>query len=239
MNATGTTGPSGTLGGDSGTNAFVFGTTGRFLGGIQGGGSSTLNYAAYSSGVSVNLGNGTSGTATGVTGTVAGITAVIGSSHNDTLNAGSVPGVALSGGLGTNTLSGTGSGDSVVESIDSKYTLTNTKLTGSSPSLTDNLSGITVATLTGSAQTGNSFKVSGWAGSGSLSAPAGSTATLIDSAGGSFTLANSQLSAPNTTLGLSGISTAILIDSSSSGGNVFNVSGWTRAQASSKACRRR
>ena len=80
INGTGLTGPSGTLVGDSGTNAFVFGTTGKFLGSIEGGGLSTLNYAAYSSGVSVNLGNGTNGTATGVTGTVAGITAVIGSS---------------------------------------------------------------------------------------------------------------------------------------------------------------
>ena len=60
-----------------------------------------------------------------------------------------MPGVALSGGPGTNTLSGTGAGDTVVESIASSYTLTNTKLTGTSPSFTDNLSGITVAALTG------------------------------------------------------------------------------------------
>ena len=55
--------------------------------------------------MNVNLGNGTNGTATGVSGTVTGITAVIGSNSNDTLNAGTVADVALTGGLGTNTLS--------------------------------------------------------------------------------------------------------------------------------------
>ena len=62
--------------------------TAKLIGGIQGGGSSTLNYSAYSSGVTVNLGNGTNGTATGVTGTVTGITAMIGSNSNDTLERG-------------------------------------------------------------------------------------------------------------------------------------------------------
>ena len=169
----GASGPSGSLVGDSGTNAFVFSATGKVFGNIQGGGSSTLSYAAYSSGVTVNLGNG--GTATGVVspGTVTGITAVIGSNFNDTLNAGTVAGVALTGGLGANTLSGTGPGDSVVESISSSYTLTNTKLTGTGASFTDNLSGITVATLTGSSPTSNAFTVSGWTGTGSLSVASG------------------------------------------------------------------
>ena len=75
--------------------------------------------------MTVNLGNGTNGTATGSAARSTGITAIIGSSFNDTLNAGTVAGVALTGGLGTNTLSGTGTGDSVVESIASSYTLTN------------------------------------------------------------------------------------------------------------------
>ncbi len=227
IQGTGASGPSGSLVGDSGSNAFVFGATGNLLGSIQGGGVSTLNYSAYSSGVSVNLGNGSNGTGTGVGGTVAGITAVIGGNSNDTLNAGSAPNVALTGGLGTNTLSGTGAGDSVVESLSSSYTLTSTKLTGASPSFTDKLSGINVATLTGSGATSNSFTVTGWAGSGSLSAPAG-TGTVTDSAAGSFTLTNSQLTAPNTTMGLNGIATANLTDSSTSGsGDTFTVTGWT------------
>jgi len=222
----GASGPSGSLVGGSGANAFVFSATGKLLGSIQGGGSSTLNYSAYSSGVTVNLGNGTNGTATGVVspGTVSGITAVIGSNFNDTLNAGTVPNVALTGGLGTNSLSGTGTGDSVVESIASSYTLTKTKLTGTGASFTDNLSGITVASLTGASAVSNAFAVSGWTGSGSLSAPAG-TGTVTDSASGSFTLSNALLAAPNTTLSLNGITTANLTDTGNT--HTFTITGWT------------
>ena len=218
----GASGPAGSLVGDSGTNAFVFSATGQVRGNIQGGGSSTLNYSAYSSGVTVNLGTNT---ATGVTGTVSGITAVIGSNFNDTLNAGSVANVALTGGLGTNTLSGTGAGDSVVESISSSYTLTNTKLTGTSASFTDNLSGIKVATLTGSSATSNSFNVGGWTGTGSLSAPPG-TATVTASKSANFTLTNTSLSSTDgMSLGLSGITTANL--TATGNGRSFTVAGWT------------
>ncbi len=210
----GASGPTGSLVGSSGTNAFVFSPTGKLIGSIQGGGNTTLNYSAYSSAVNINLGNGTNGTATGVSGTVTGITALIGGNSNDTLNAGTVPNVALTGGLGTNSLSGTGAGDSVVESIASAYTLTNTKLTGTGAAFTDNLSGITVASLTGVSATANSFTMSGWTGSGSLSAPAG-TGTVTDSVSGSFTLTNALLTAPNTKLSLNGITTANLTDSGS------------------------
>ena len=220
----GASGPSGSLVGGSGTNAFIFSPTGKLIGSIQGSGNTTLNYSAYSSAVNVNLENGTNGTATGVTGTVTGITAVIGGNSNDTLNAGTVPKVALTGGLGTNSLSGTGTGDSVVESIASGYTLTNTKLTGTGAAFTDNLSGITVASLTGVSSTSNAFTVSGWSGSGSLSAPAG-TGTVTDSASGSFTLTNSQLTAANTTLSLNGVTTANLTDSGNA--HTFTITGWT------------
>lgn len=91
-----TSGTSGSLVGDSGTNAFVFSGSSKLAGGIQGMGSSTLNYSGYASGVSVNLGNGSNGTATGVGGAVSGITAIIGTSYSDTLNAGTAPNVALS-----------------------------------------------------------------------------------------------------------------------------------------------
>ncbi len=222
----GASGPAGSLVGSSGTNVIVFSPTGKLIGSIQGGGNTTLNYSAYSSAVSVNLGNGTGGTATGVSGTVTGITAVIGGNSSDTLNAGTVPDVALTGGLGTNSLSGTGAGDSVVESIGSGYTLTNTKLTGTGPAFIDNLSGIAVASLTGASATANTFTISGWTGTGSLSAPAG-TGTLTDSTSGSFTLTNALLTAPNTTLSLNGITTAALTDTASGGGNTFRVTGWT------------
>jgi hypothetical protein len=226
IQGTGTGGTPGSLVGDSGTNAFVFAAAATLAGVIQGGGSSTLNYSAYNTGVSVNLGNGTNGTATGVSGAVAGITALVGGRGNDTLNAGSVPGVALTGGPGINTLSGTGAGDSVVESLSSIYTLTNARLTGASPGFVDNLSGIVVAALTGSSASANNFTVNGWSGTGSLSAPAG-TGKVIDSAAGSFILTNAQLKAPNTTLALSGIATAKLTDKSATGGNTFTVTGWT------------
>jgi len=222
----GASGPSGSLMGDPGTNAFVFSGSSKLIGNIQGGGSSTLNYAAYSSKVTVNLGNGTNGTATGVGGSVGGITAVIGGNFNDTLNAGTVPDVALTGGLGTNSLSGTGAGDSVVESIASSYTLTNTKLTGTGAAFTDNLSGITVATLTGASAVTNTFTVSGWTGRGSLSAPAG-TGTVTASKNAGYTLANAALSSTDgMALGLSRITTANLTDNGS-GGNNFIITGWT------------
>src|SRR5262249_31983201 len=163
-----------------------------------------LNDAAYTTGVTVNLGNGTNGTATGVSGAVTGITAVIGGSGNDTLSAGSVPNVALTGGPGTNALTGTGSGDHVGESLPSRSTLPSGKVTGASPTFTDSLSGITVARLTGASSTSNTFTVTGWTGTGSLTAKAG-TGTVADSAAGSFTLTNAQLTAPGATFSLSGI----------------------------------
>ena len=149
----GVSGPSGLISGDAGHTNFVFVGTGRLLGSlVVSSGTGTLDYSAYSEGVTVNLGSpgpSPDGTATGVSGIVGGaITAIIGSDYNDTLNAGSYPGVALSGGPGTNSLVGM-AGDSVVESVSSSYTLTDAQLTGSGPSVTDNLIGIRTAQLTG------------------------------------------------------------------------------------------
>jgi len=224
----GASGPSGNLVGDSGTNAFVLGATGKVFGNIQGAGSSTINDSAYSSGVTVNL---ATGTATGVTGSVSGITAVIGSNFNDTL-IGNGTGVALTGGLGTNTLKGSGS-DTVVESGSTSYTLTNSALTGSSPSFTDNLTGLTLATLTGGPG-GDSFTVSGWTGNANLiggNPGTGHVNTVVDAEGStvtSFTLANSVLTAtpssgPSQTFSLANVTNANLSSTSAT----FTVSGWT------------
>ena len=102
-----------------------------------------------------------------------GITGLIGTAFNDTLNAGQRGRTSRSqGGLGTNTLTGTGAGDVMVEAISSSYTLTKTQLTGTGASFTDNLSGIKIAALTGVSATSNTFTVSGWTGTGSLTAPA-------------------------------------------------------------------
>ncbi len=219
----GVSGPTGSLVGDTGTNAFVFSGSSKLIGSIQGAGSSTLDFSAYGSGVSVKL---ATGTATGVSGTVAGITAVIGSAFNDTLKAGTVPGVALTGGPGTNTLSGTGAGDSVVESISSNYTLANGELDRAGlASFTDNLTGIKVATLSGASATSNIFTVSGWTGGGSLIAPEG-TGTVAASTSGNITLSNTSLSSGDgMSLNLSGIVTSNLAITST--GHTFTENGWT------------
>jgi hypothetical protein len=230
MLGNGTSGTFGSLVCGSGTNAFVFSGSSKLIGAIQGAGSSTLNYSGYGNRVKVNLGNGTNETATGVTGAISGITAIIGSNYNDTLSAGTVPNVALTGGLGTNTLSGTGNSDSVVESIASAYILTKTSLTGTgSAFFTDTLSGITVATLAGASSGTDLFTVSGWTGSGSLTDSGATGDTVMASSAGGYTLGNGLLQSTNPnslSLNLSGITTANLTDSST-GSNTFTVTGWT------------
>ncbi len=224
IDGAGNNGPSGELSGIGPDNAFDFGPTGKLLGSIASGLDGTLNYSAYSSGVTVNLGNavnnvdnGTNGTATGVSGNIEGITSVIGSDFNDMLSAGMVPFVTLTGGLGTNSLSGTGKDDTVVESIASSYTLSDTILTGSGASFTDNLSGIQVANLTGSSFLGNAFTVSGWTGSGSLAVSSG-FASVTAEKNASLTLTNSSLvSTDGMSLSLKGINIADLTVSASSG----------------------
>jgi hypothetical protein len=86
------------------------------------------------------------------------------------------------------------------------------------------LSGFATANLTATSA-GKTFTVTGWTGTGSLKGAGG--ATVIDADSGSFTLTNSQLTAPSTTLSLTGITTADLTDTSANGGNSFTVSGWT------------
>jgi hypothetical protein len=234
----GANGPAGELSGDGPANAFVFGPTAKLLGSIASGLDGTLDYSAYSTGVTVNLGdavdnfdNGTSGTATGVSGNVEGITSVIGSNYNDTLSAGRVPFVTLTGGSGTNSLSGTGNGDSVVESIASSYTLSDAILTGSGASFTDDLSGIRLATLTGSSVLGNAFTVSGWTGSGSLAVPSG-FAAVTASKNASFTLTNTALSSSDgMSLNLRGINIANLTVTASAGKptDIIDASAFTGA----------
>jgi len=77
--------------GGSGVNNFVFDGNDSFAGSIDSNGSlNTLNYAAYDSGVSVDLAAGTAGAATGIAGTVTGITRVVGSAYADTFNDGGI-----------------------------------------------------------------------------------------------------------------------------------------------------
>ena len=208
------------------SDLFRFSPAPASIGTITGGtGAATLDYSLYTRVVNVNLGDGTIGTATGVSGTVSGISALIGGSASDTLNAGTVSNVSLTGGLGTNSLSGTGTGDTVVESIASSYTLTNTRLTGNGADFADKLSGVQVASLTGDSVVNNAFTVNGWTGTGSLRSPAGTgSVTARKSAG--FTLADTTVSSTDgMSLGLRGITTANLTDNS--GGSTFTITGWT------------
>jgi hypothetical protein len=99
-------GTPGALVGGFGSNTFAFLSVGLepglLWGSIRGVDSSTLDYSGWPVAATVNLGNGTNGTASGVEGgTVTGITAVIGSNQagGNSLNAGSVPDVALTGGI--------------------------------------------------------------------------------------------------------------------------------------------
>ena len=212
ITGTGTGGTGGDLwSASSGTNTFTFTGSSTLAGNIQGAASSTLNYAGYGSGVSVNLASGTGGSATGVGGTVAGITAIIGSAYNDTLNAGSVSGVALTGGLGSNTLSGTGTGDSVVESFATGYTLTNTSLTATNVAASDSLggTGITIADLTDTGS-GHTFTISGWTGAATLG---GTNETLVDSVSANVTLSSSSLAVTGLpAIALSGFTAANLAE---------------------------
>ena len=222
----GVSGPSGALVGDSGSNAFVFSGSSKLIGNIQGGGSSTLSYAAYGSGVTVKLGNGTNGTATGVSGTVTGITALIGSSYNDTLNAGTVANVAISGGSGTNTISGTGSGDSVVESIASSYTLTNASLTGTGAGEASPTTSAASRSLRYRATVPRAIPSRSAAGRGGVAGRPGRHRHGDGEQDAGFTLTNTLLSSTDgMTLGLTGIATANL--AATSAGKTFTISGWT------------
>jgi len=204
------------------SDAFRFSSANASIGTITGG-AATLDYSRYTTGVNVNLGNGMGGTATGVSGTVTGISALIGGSANDTLNAGTVPNVALTGGLGTNNLSGTGPGDAVVESSASSYALTNASLTGTGGAFTDNLSGIEVASLTGASAASNAFTVSAWSGTGTLTAPAG-TGTVAATKSAGFTLSNASLSSTDgMMLGLKGVTRANLTTSAAVGTPAYTV----------------
>src|SRR5208283_917380 len=114
--------------------------------------------------------------------------------------------------------------DTVAASKSASFTLTNTSLS-STDGMALGLSGITTANLAATSSS-KTFTVSGWTGSGSLTDAASGIVTAAKNAG--FTLTNISLSSTDgMTLGLSGITTANLTDSSSSGGNTFTITGWT------------
>ena len=111
--------------------------------------------------------------------------------------------------------------DTVTASKAASYALANTALT-STDGMTLGLTGFAVANLT-STGGGQTFTETGWTGSGLLTATAG---TVAASNASGFTLTPTSLTAGPMSLSLTGVSTANLTDSST-GGNVFNVTGWT------------
>jgi predicted outer membrane repeat protein len=221
--STGAGGPFNLIG-NSGANRFVLTNNFSLLGTITGDGSSTIDYSGYNTGVSVNLGNGTNGTGTGISGAIRGINAIVGTAFNDSLNAGSVANVFLTGGLGENQLTGIASGRTDVAETGVNFTLTNTSLTA--PGIDDVLTRIKIAQLN-DVLGGGTFSVSGWTGTGSLSAPLNNPDTVDATKGANFKLSDTSLStADGMSMNLSGITTANLTDGSA-GGVTFTVSGWT------------
>ena len=114
------------LTGGTGVDAFVFSAGAKVTGKIDGGGGNDwLDYAAYTTPVSVNL---TSNTATGVAGGIANIRNVRGGQGGDTLTGNSL-GNILIGGAGLNKITG-GTGPSILIGGKGTDTVTGNSLRG-------------------------------------------------------------------------------------------------------------
>ena len=138
---------------------------------IKGGfGANTLDYSARTTSVMVNL---ASETATS-TSRISGIQNVIGGAGNDTLT-GDGENNSFTGGPGRDTITGYAGTNTLVETRDADFTLTNTSLTIGSEG-TDTLSGIEEAHLTGGP------------GDNMLNASTSSSRCVLDGAGGNDTL---------------------------------------------------
>ena len=127
----------------------------------------------------------------------------------------------LCGQLGNDRLDGGSGLNKLTEFGNVNFTITNTSLSGVG---TDTLANLQVAELTGG--TGNNtFTVSSWNGTGSLTGGGGSD-TVVASRNANFTLSDTQLLASNNlNLTLAAIGIANL--TGGSGNNVLTVSGWT------------
>jgi hypothetical protein len=123
--------------------------------------------------------------------------------------------------------------DGVITSKSGSYTLADNLLTntdGMKLSL-QNVHGVNLFDTGG----GNSFDVSGWTGSGSLTNFGTLFDTLVATKAGGFTLSDTSLQAGADSMNLAlnqgngGIHMATLTDTA--GGNTFNLNGWTRNAA--------
>lgn len=127
----------------------------------------------------------------------------------------------VTGWTGSGSFTGGGGVDTIISTRDANYTLTNTSLAIGAQALT--LSAIGVASLTGGVSA-NTFTVSGWTGSGTLTG-GGGLDTVVAVRDASFTLTNTSLVIGTQTLTLSAIGLATL--TGGIGNNTFTVTGWT------------
>ncbi len=139
----------------------------------------------------------------------------------DTLNGGDGNDL-LCGKLGSDSLDGGAGLNTLVESGNVSFTLTNTSLTGVG---TDTLANLQIANLTGGSSS-NTFTVSGWTGTGSFIGGGGTTDTIVASKDRHFTLSNTSLqTSDGMSLSLSGFTKATL--TGGAGSNSFTVGEWT------------
>jgi hypothetical protein len=128
---------------------------------------------------------------------------------------GSATGLSFQGGAGSNTFGGGG---------DTNFTLQDSGVTSSAGG-TVQFSQVQVANLTGGASN-NTFDISGWTGTGSLTGAGGTADRVVDTAGSTFTLSDNRLTVVGRAdMALSGIEIATL--AGGSGKNSFDISGWT------------
>ncbi len=148
---------------------------------------------------------------------------LVGSSKDDSLDGGTGNDV-LTGGLGNDRLNGGTGSNTLLESGNVNFSLSNASLTGLG---TDTLTNLQVANLTGGSSS-NTFTVLGWTGSGGLVGGGGTADTIVVSKDSNFTLTNTRLqSSDGMNLSLNGFSTATL--TGGAGNNSFDVSGWINA----------
>ena len=148
----------------------------------------------------------------------AGIDRITGSDFDET----------ITGGVGNDILDGKGGTNTLVETGNVDFTLSNTALTSSAGN--DTLSHFQIANLTGGVGA-NTFTVTGWTGSGTIdgsTSPGNTVDRIVAVHDTNMTLTDTSLaSAGFGTLTLAGIEAANLTGGASA--NTFDVSGWTHA----------
>jgi hypothetical protein len=202
------------LTGGTGNNTFT--VSGWSGGGVLTGGggtdtiASTKNYNVTLANNSMVSGDGMSVVLSGFS--VANLT---GGAANNTFT--------VSNWTGTGTLTGGGGTDTVLAVKDANFTLTNSALTVSDGT-SWTLSSIGIARLFGGTSN-NTFDISGWSGTGSLTGNGGSD-TVIATKDANFTISNAGIYATGgLSMSMGGIGVAKLTGGTSN--NTFTVSGWT------------